>query len=92
MDFKQVTTRGGDRGDSSLYNGERRGKDELIFECLGDIDELSSWLGLIKVKLSAGAAPKDTHAAEVLEGVQKRFDSDGGRGRHAPKRGPVSQN
>ena len=78
MEFKQITTRGGDRGDSSLYNGERRGKDELIFECLGDIDELSSWLGLIKVKLSALAGPEDTASSAVLEGIQKRLILMGG--------------
>ena len=69
IEFQQITTRGGDRGDSSLYNGERRAKDEAVFECLGDIDELSSWLGLVKNGLLAAHA----EAAAVLEGVQKRL-------------------
>lgn len=43
-----VTTRGGDRGESSLYSGERLRKDDFIFEVLGDIDELSSNLGIVR--------------------------------------------
>jgi cob(I)alamin adenosyltransferase len=74
-DFDQITTRGGDRGDSSLYNGERRGKDEPVFEALGDIDELSSWLGLLKNRLFEAARSEE---ASVLEGIQKRLVLMGG--------------
>ncbi len=75
LEFDQITTRGGDYGDSSLYNGERRGKDENIFEALGDIDELSSYLGLVKHGLSAAGFAIE---AETLEGVQKRLILLGG--------------
>jgi len=41
-------TKTGDNGTSSLYNGTRVKKDSIYFECLGDIDELNSNLGLVK--------------------------------------------
>lgn len=75
LEFDQITTRGGDLGESSLYNGERRAKDEAIFESLGDIDELSSHLGLVKHGVrSAGFSLE----ADTLEGIQKRLILLGG--------------
>lgn len=48
FEFSQVTTRGGDRGETSLADGERRRKDDLLFHTLGTIDELSSHIGLLR--------------------------------------------
>lgn len=38
----------GDNGTSALCNGKKITKDNLIFEVLGDLDELTSFLGLAK--------------------------------------------
>lgn len=52
IQFRQVTTGGGDTGESSLIGGERRRKDDLLFDTLGDLDELASFLGLAKAHLT----------------------------------------
>ena len=67
FEFEQVTTRGGDRGESSLANGERRRKDDLIFHTLGTIDELSSQLGLVRSMLDASPAKGILFAQERLQ-------------------------
>jgi len=46
-----ITTKGGDSGETSLYSGERVKKSHLIMETIGTIDELNSWLGLVKSKV-----------------------------------------
>ena len=43
----KIYTKTGDKGTSSLYDGNRIAKHELLFEVLGDIDELSSHIGLL---------------------------------------------
>jgi len=50
-DFKQITTRKGDSGSSSLADGILQPKDSPVFEVLGDVDELHSALGLLKASL-----------------------------------------
>jgi cob(I)alamin adenosyltransferase len=71
-----VYTRGGDKGTSSLFTGERRKKFDPVFEALGTIDELNSHVGLAKAHI-LDDAKLDTALANdvvgVLEDIQRRL-------------------
>lgn len=61
IDFDLVTTRTGDSGKTTDYSGGVDWKDAPIFELLGDLDELSSWLGVVK---HLGAHRSDLEAVQ----------------------------
>lgn len=44
----KIYTKSGDLGKSSLSDGKKIDKDELVFEVLGSLDELNAWIGLIR--------------------------------------------
>lgn len=46
-DYKVISTKKGDKGTSKNYSNEEFSKSDLLFEALGNIDELSSLLGLV---------------------------------------------
>ncbi|MFZ5376252.1 MAG: cob(I)yrinic acid a,c-diamide adenosyltransferase [Patescibacteria group bacterium] len=46
-----ISTKTGDSGQTGLANGQRLAKSAPIFEVIGNIDELNSWLGLVVAKL-----------------------------------------
>ena len=48
ISFDMVTTRTGDGGKSTDYTGRQDWKDAPVFSLLGDLDELGSWLGVVK--------------------------------------------
>ena len=64
--FKMITTRSGDKGMTSLYSGERRSKDDVAFDCLGDADEFTCSLGVVRAGISV-------EFKEDLHHIQKRL-------------------
>lgn len=46
-----VSTKTGDQGESGLANGKRVAKDDLVFEVIGTLDEVNSWLGLVVAEM-----------------------------------------
>lgn len=74
IEFEQITTRGGDRGESSLADGERRRKDDLFFHTLGTIDELTSHLGVVRAAVRAEGREADRRflrSAGDITGIQE---------------------
>ncbi len=55
----KIYTKGGDRGETSLYSGQRVRKDSLRVETYGTIDELQASLGLAR-SLCTDSGVKDT--------------------------------
>ncbi len=65
----KIYTKTGDKGDTSLFGGQRVPKDALRIDAYGTIDELNSILGIIR------ADNADATIEKVLEHVQgKLFD------------------
>lgn len=56
----RVYTKTGDTGASSLYNGVRRDKDDVVFCALGDVDELNASLGLAREHCAGLAQEQST--------------------------------
>lgn len=67
MRINRVVTKGGDKGETSLIGGDRVSKASLRVAACGDVDELSSSLGL------AAALLKDEPIRAVLFSVQNRL-------------------
>ncbi|MBL8015598.1 MAG: cob(I)yrinic acid a,c-diamide adenosyltransferase [Candidatus Doudnabacteria bacterium] len=62
-----ITTKTGDRGESGLANGQRLGKDSAVFEVIGNLDEVNSWLGLVAAKLGEAFAPHKQFLYQVQD-------------------------
>jgi ATP:cob(I)alamin adenosyltransferase len=64
-----ITTKTGDDGYTNLLNGKRVHKFDLRVELLGNMDELSSYLGLVKSEIN------DSRFKEELEAIQKNISN-----------------
>lgn len=64
----KIYTKTGDKGTSSLYNGERRSKTDDVFKALGDVDELNSLLGIAREHI----VEESTVGAQIQE-IQSRL-------------------
>ncbi|GAM17258.1 hypothetical protein SAMD00019534_004330 [Acytostelium subglobosum LB1] len=66
----KIYTKTGDKGSTSLFNGERRGKDDQIFNVLGALDELSAHIGLAIDYINANGNSHLIEKIRELEEIQ----------------------
>lgn len=73
--INRVTTRGGDRGETSLASGQRVPKDSIRIESTGTVDELNAILGLARAanRDLPGASEEDRRR---LEGILERLQHE----------------
>lgn len=83
----KVYTRGGDKGRTSLFTGERVSKHEARIEALGSLDELVAVLGLAKV--AVGCGPDTRRRIEALQAelylAMADIAGEAGRQSHLPE-------
>ena len=66
MAFK-IYTKTGDLGETSLFGGRRLPKSHIRIDAYGTVDELNSWIGLLRDHLS------DTDKKTLLHTIQERL-------------------
>lgn len=65
--MNHVFTKQGDEGYTKLYNGTQVDKDNIFIEANGHLDELTSYIGLVKSKL------EDKTIIKQMEAIQKKL-------------------
>ncbi|RLN05695.1 hypothetical protein BBJ28_00024931 [Nothophytophthora sp. Chile5] len=66
----KVYTKTGDKGTSQLFSGERRPKDDAVFQALGDTDELNAQIG---VAVEQARLVNNDILPQRLEQIQSRL-------------------
>lgn len=71
-------TRSGDMGVSQLFTGERRSKDDILFEAMGTVDELCSTVGVVYALIIETSGEGDVNFGELplqlLDVMSRLFD------------------
>lgn len=70
--INKIYTRTGDKGETGLVGGKRIRKDALRVQAYGDIDELNSWLGLVRTHSEKDK--RDTLTAQLAQIQNELFD------------------
>ena len=66
-----IYTKTGDKGTTSLASGQRVAKTDVRIEAYGTVDELNSWIGLLR----AGIQPSADSAQPSAVSIQPSADS-----------------
>ena len=76
----KIYTQKGDKGETSLLGGTRVAKSHIRIESYGTVDELNSWIGLIRDQNI------DKHSKEILIHIQDRLFTIGSHLASAPEK------
>lgn len=71
----KIYTKTGDKGKTSLYDGQKIDKDNTIFEALGNLDELNSMIGIVIAFLKEDDTFNigDKSIYEILTSIQENI-------------------
>ena len=78
-----IYTKTGDKGETSLASGQRVAKTDVRIEAYGTVDELNSWIGMLR----AAVQSTDSYVTEIqkeLEWVQNKLFNLGAELSEAP--------
>jgi len=67
-------TRKGDSGTSQLLNGEKRTKDDIIFDTMGTVDEMNSTIGVIHSLIQERIPEEEELSSNLLDIMSICFD------------------
>ena len=67
-----IYTKTGDKGDTSLANGQRISKADARIEAYGTVDELNSWIGALRASLKQSAVSLQ-HSDVQLQWMQNKL-------------------
>lgn len=80
-----IYTKTGDKGTTSLANGERISKTDVRIEAYGTVDELNSWIGMLRAALKTSDASKQTSDSdEQMAWIQNKLFNLGAALSEAP--------
>jgi len=69
----KIYTKVGDKGNTSLYDGSKVSKDDIIIDCIGNIDELNSDIGAIISYVSVLSSEKLVEYIKILTDIQSQL-------------------
>lgn len=69
----KIYTKVGDKGNTSLYDGTKVRKDDIIIDCIGTIDELNSDIGAMISHVSVLNNSKLTEYLGILTDIQSQL-------------------
>src|SRR3989344_9706196 len=69
----KIYTKSGDRGQTSLFGGQKVAKDNLRIETYGSVDELNSLIGVIVAELNQGNSPQGRIISKLTRNQEDLF-------------------
>ncbi|ADB37150.1 cob(I)yrinic acid a,c-diamide adenosyltransferase [Spirosoma linguale] len=78
----KIYTKTGDKGQTALIGGRRVSKSDLRLDAYGTVDELNSWIGLVRDQ------PVNTNRREFLKEIQDRLFTVGSELATDPEKAP----